>query len=153
MQCRKQNRLLGVEKFLLYFLCEGSPCKIPVKTCAICSSLLATYPNLFHDGQWWRDVPQGPLQTHQELGYDVLPGAVFLKRTDGVNEGQEGVGVVKQVEVQQTKARGALEGIQQEQGPPRVHGLQSTSIHYNPGSILPTHAPSAVSRPLPCGLC
>ena len=70
-----------------------------------------------------------------------------------MNEGQEGVGVVKQVEVQQTEARGALEGVQQEQGPPGVHGLQSTNIHYNHGCILPTHTPSAVSRPLPCGLC
>ena len=69
-----------------------------------------------------------------------------------MNEGQEGVSVVKQVEVQQTEARGALEGIQQEQGPAGVHGLRGTSIHHNHGDLPPTPAPSAVSCPPPCGL-
>lgn len=37
-------------------------------------------------------APQGPLQTHQELGYDVSLEP-SLKRTDGVNEGQWKVSV------------------------------------------------------------
>ena len=37
---QETNSLLGVGKFLLCFLGKGSPCKIPMKTCAICSSLL-----------------------------------------------------------------------------------------------------------------
>lgn len=77
-----------------------------------------------HAEEWQHDATQGPLQTHQKLGDDVLPGAVFLQRADGMDEGQEGVCVVKQVEVQQTESRGALEGVQQEQGPAWVHGLQ-----------------------------
>lgn len=67
---------------------------------------------------------QGARQTYQELGDKVLPGSVFLQRADGVDEGQEGVCVVEQVEVQQAESRGALEGIQQEEGPAWVHSLQ-----------------------------
>ena len=78
----------------------------------------------YHTEKWQSNFIQGTLQTYQELGDDVFPRVVFLQRADGVDEGQEGVCVVKQVEVQQTESGGTLEGVQQEQGPAWVHSLQ-----------------------------
>lgn len=42
-----------------------------------------------------RSAIQGTVQTYQKLGDDVLPRIVFLQGADGVDEGQEGVCVVK----------------------------------------------------------
>lgn len=63
-----------------------------------------------------------------------------------MDEGEEAVCVVKQVQVEQTEPGGALEGVEQEQGPARVHGLQGTgqapltpspASHCAPDTLMP----------------
>ena len=66
-----------------------------------------------------------------------------------MDEGQEGVRVVEQVEVQQAEPGGALEGVEQEQRPAGVHGLQWTrgGDSLPPGPPPPPLIPSGLPSP------
>lgn len=87
------------------------------------------------------------LQTYVQFCNHIFKLLGLRHGADGVDEGQEGVAVIRQVQVQHGEPRGALQGVEQEQRPPGLHRLQGKGPLWRKGFGLP---PAGLSRARCC---